>query len=913
MTNQPESTPPQDNITSILSVINNLPVSEFLEDKDVEIDIPTEDCHLLPPQFKEIADKLHKQYLFWQILRNRQETSKPTFFGYIHQAINDSAKSVSESDDKNVDSQTVQLIETAITLATINALLIGAEEYITEGNHQQDVKESIDTALSTLYEFIKVREMMSSSLNDALEEIRQEIEGMSEAQQLASYVVTQIQRLRENPQIKNEAKFYVVKNQLEKLGKTLELLIPAEIKPQEEKTIIADESQTEVIIAKLLLKIVNENLYITTIHHQNWVESATFSPDSQYLATASEDKTAKVIEVATGKIITTIYHQGNVKSATFSSNGNYLVTASHEEVKITKLFTGKEINTIHHQGNVKSATFSSNGNYLVTASHEEVKITKLFTGKEINTIHHQGNVKSATFSSDGKYLATASEDKTAKVIEVATGKEITTIHHQDWVKSAIFSPDDKYLATASGYKTSKVIEVATGKIIITIHHQDLVKSVTFSPDAKYLAIASYETTKVIEVATGSEITTIRHQDWVKSATFSPDSQYLATASEDNTLKVIEVATGKIISTIHHQGSVKSATFSSDGKYLATASEDNTSKVIEVATGKIISTIHHKHWVNSATFSPDGNCLATASEDNTAKLVNLAKLRELLENNQNNIPPSNPPQVNALTYVDKPQAFFLRWLQNQANDYSFYEYLLKQAQLEKQGFSVHNQTPLLDTDLCLQSLNFLLLNAEKHYQSVFHTLKGIEDKSIQVIALYDMKQSIMAGLSTVHEFINNLMKFEGKDYQKAMEIFTEEIEKDVKTTEIATDIYRRSQSLSQLEGIENFGELATIKDMLGEMQEIFKQVLPLSITSPPPETPQIPLKVNQEELRRELIKAIKQAQPTDVKKLITHFISLGFKIDRQTAMSAINKYNRFIFVSPWDDVTDYQVLLRLLGD
>ena len=158
-----------------------------------------------------------------------------------------------------------------------------------------------------------------------------------------------------------------------------------------------------------------------------------------------------------------------------------------------------------------------------------------------------------------------------------------------------------------------------------------------------------------------------------------------------------------------------------------------------------------------------------------------------------------------------------------------------------------------------------------------------------------------------------MEFEGKDYQKAVQIFSEEIEKDVKTTEIATEIYHRLQSLFQLEGIENFGELATIKDMLEEMQEIFKQVLPLSITSPPPETLAIPLKVDQKELRKELIKAIKQAQPTEVKQLIKQFYSLGFKIDRQTAIAAINKYNRFIFVSPWDDITDYQFLLRLLGD
>jgi len=51
---------------------------------------------------------------------------------------------------------------------------------------------------------------------------------------------------------------------------------------------------------------------VCTIEHQDWVQNAVFSPCGMFLATSSEDKSAKVTEIATGNTVCTILNQGLV-------------------------------------------------------------------------------------------------------------------------------------------------------------------------------------------------------------------------------------------------------------------------------------------------------------------------------------------------------------------------------------------------------------------------------------------------------------------------------------------------------------------------------------------------------------------------------------------------------------------------
>ena len=65
--------------------------------------------------------------------------------------------------------------------------------------------------------------------------------------------------------------------------------------------------------------------------HEGIVSNATFSPDSQRIVTASEDKTAKIWDTNGSLLATLKGHKGEVNNASFSPDGQHVVTASKDK------------------------------------------------------------------------------------------------------------------------------------------------------------------------------------------------------------------------------------------------------------------------------------------------------------------------------------------------------------------------------------------------------------------------------------------------------------------------------------------------------------------------------------------------------------------------------------------------------
>lgn len=137
--------------------------------------------------------------------------------------------------------------------------------------------------------------------------------------------------------------------------------------------------------------------YLRTLEsHSQSVKSVAFSYDGKHLASASDDRTVKIWETASGACLQTIRGYGyGVSLAAFSHNSRHLVSACKNTVRVWDISIGKCLYThkIHHQSRVIS--FSPSIQYFASTSRGVCTITiwDITTGASLQTlVGHQGRL-----------------------------------------------------------------------------------------------------------------------------------------------------------------------------------------------------------------------------------------------------------------------------------------------------------------------------------------------------------------------------------------------------------------------------------------------------------------------------------------------------------------------------------------
>ncbi len=373
--------------------------------------------------------------------------------------------------------------------------------------------------------------------------------------------------------------------------------------------------------------------------HTAPIIAAAFSPTSDLIVTASEDKTARIWDADTGRSVSVLKgHTDALTSVSFDPDGTLILTSAKDNT--ARLWhVGREELTSQFSsdaGGMLWSAFSPDGQIVVSATQEtpEAVLWNASSGDIIASLSgHEEGVTCVAFRPDGRAVATASKDHTARLWDAANGRCLATLaSHTSAVTRVRFSPDSRFVLTAGEDASGRLWDATTGELVGEFVGQKTpITDAVFSPTGDQVAMASQEGTvaRVWSVASGQPIAELpNHEEGVSSIAFSPDGDRLVTTSPDSVGRIWDITSGKLLIELRGHvehvagmyGGLNMAAFSPDGQQVVTAGRDYTAHLWDAATGRSLFELRgHTAAVWDAAFSPNGRFVATVSGDGTTRV------------------------------------------------------------------------------------------------------------------------------------------------------------------------------------------------------------------------------------------------------------------------------------------------------
>ncbi len=206
--------------------------------------------------------------------------------------------------------------------------------------------------------------------------------------------------------------------------------------------------------------------------HNALVHAIAISPDGKTVATGGFDNLIKLWEISPDgtlkekKVLTG--HTAGIYAVAFHPKENVLVSASQDKTaRIWNLADGKMTFELKgHTGIVDTVAYSPDGKTIATGSEDKsVKLWNPTDGKERKSLGtHGASVYAVAFAPDGKTLASASADNLVKIWDVPGQKELKQLKgHEQPVTTVAFAGDANVVISASMDRTIRVWNVADGK------------------------------------------------------------------------------------------------------------------------------------------------------------------------------------------------------------------------------------------------------------------------------------------------------------------------------------------------------------------------------------------------------------------------------------------------------------------
>jgi WD40 repeat protein len=225
--------------------------------------------------------------------------------------------------------------------------------------------------------------------------------------------------------------------------------------------------------------------------HTNFVNDCTVSPDSQLIASASNDGTIRLWNSVSGQHLNTKEVYRMVEACAFTPDGQTIVYVDYENIVHSWKFNRDQESSIgifeDRNGLMHFCAVSPEGDCVVYILYfDGLQVWDRHSGEIL--LELEGNpreVSNCSFSPDGRMILAAGKE--IWLWDSATGEQIGGFKgHSGYVWGCEFSPDGRFIISASKDKTLRVWEVASGEMIGLLSWARSLKSMGLHPWAPQL-------------------------------------------------------------------------------------------------------------------------------------------------------------------------------------------------------------------------------------------------------------------------------------------------------------------------------------------------------------------------------------------------------------------------------------------
>ncbi len=303
-----------------------------------------------------------------------------------------------------------------------------------------------------------------------------------------------------------------------------------------------------------------ENELTRYLGHSNVLCGVKFTPDQLHFVSTAADRTATLVEIATGKIIWTYRVQGfdpAIAAPSFSPDGKSVLLPEYiGDAVLLDLATGAvRMRFIGHRTAVCCCCFSPDGKFAVTGSgHWEsnrppdytVRAWDIATGKEVRRFGEGVFKQRATqvqVSPDGKLLLTGSADNLVRLWDFNTGALLSELSgHTDRTVTAAFNADASQIISADWLGNVRMWDTATRKCILNYNTSNSrVEFVRLSPTGDRFAEGDIQgAITIFDTPTGRILARFDAEQHVDDGDWSADGARFLTGGSDRTVRLWSV-------------------------------------------------------------------------------------------------------------------------------------------------------------------------------------------------------------------------------------------------------------------------------------------------------------------------------------------------------------------------------------